>query len=529
MAVDGGAEEGVVAGRYRLLRVVGRGGMGRVWQARDEVLDREVAVKEILPIAGVAPGRTDIWERTIREARTAARLRHPSLIRVYDVQFADGRPWIVMEYVEGRSLHATVRDDGALPVAAAAKVGLALLDGLAAAHAAGVLHRDVTPRNVLLTPDGQVLLGDFGVAVFAEESFRTNATREDVLLASPAYVAPERVTAGESSPATDLWSLGATLYLAVEGRPPYTRPNPVEQLTALMRESPDVMLQAGPLEPVILGLLGREPGKRLTAAQARPLLEAALHGPDPAWQPPRPRLPLDDAERTVAWKLPRLPVLTARRRLLVAGTAAVILGAGGVGAWAAARPPDRSTSAPAVAPSASASAPVSARPVFPAPLRCSDAVDAGSGREDGGLPAGWLRYDLDGFSTPAPGSFARAAEGKVVCFLSEAGRQGFTVDPTPPPDEDRVAYWTEQERQLLAGPSAPAGYRRISISVALYQQGAADWEYTFDEDGTRWHTLRRNFATANGHGFVVSWTAPDAGWDAALDGLRTVFTGFDPH
>src|SRR4051794_37744060 len=111
MAVDGGVVAGVVAGRYRLIRVVGRGVMGRVWQAFDEVLDREVAVKEILPIAGVAAGRMDIWERTIREARTAARLRHPSVIRVYDVHLDDGRPWIVMEYVEGRSLHATVRDD----------------------------------------------------------------------------------------------------------------------------------------------------------------------------------------------------------------------------------------------------------------------------------------------------------------------------------------------------------------------------------------------------------------------------------
>ncbi|MFI5913304.1 serine/threonine-protein kinase [Dactylosporangium sp. NPDC051541] len=502
MAVDGGVEEAVVAGRYRLLRVVGRGGMGRVWQARDEVLDRAVAVKEILPIAGVAPGRTDIWERTIREARTAARLRHPSLVRVYDVQFADGRPWIVMEYVEGRSLHATVRDDGPLAVAAVAKAGLALLDGLAAAHAAGVLHRDVTPRNVLVAPDGQVLLGDFGVAVFAEESFRASATREDVLLAAPAYVAPERVTAGESSPATDLWSLGATLYLAVEGRPPFTRPTPVEQLTALMREPPDVMLHAGPLEPVILGLLRRDPKNRLSAAKARTLLETALTGAPP----PRPATP------------------APARKLIVAAAAAAILGAGSVGAWAATRPAggggDR-TASPAPA-SASAVPAV----VFPAPLRCSGTLQV-SGRAAAGLPAGWVRYDLDEFGTPAPGAFTAASEGPVTCFRDPAGRQGFTVDPTPPLDDDRVAYWTQRERQLLAGPAAPAGYRRIAISVALYQRGAADWEYTFDENGTRWHTLRRTFATAAGHGFVVSWTAPDAGWDAALDGLHTVLDGFE--
>lgn len=492
MAVDGGVVAGVVAGRYRLGRVVGRGGMGRVWQAHDEILDREVAVKEVMPIAGVAPGRTDIWERTIREARTAARLRHPSVVRVYDVHFADGRPWIVMEYVEGRSLHAVVRDDGPLAVAAVAKIGLALLDGLAAAHAAGVLHRDVTPRNVMLTDDGQALLGDFGVAVFAEESFRANATREDVLLASPAYVAPERVLAGESTTSTDLWSLGATLYLAVEGRPPYERQTPIEQLTALMQEPPDEMRRSGALAAVIGGLLRRDPGDRLTAVQARPLLEAALAG-----QPPAPRSRV------------------AQRKLTVAGLVVAILGAGGVGAWAASRPPGdvvRPTALPAIT--------VAARP---APLRCT--VDGAPGSPG---PQGWVRHDEDGFRTSAPSGWVRGTNGPVVCFLDPAGRQGFTVDPTPPLDEDRVAYWTERERLLLAGPDAPAGYRRIAISVALYQRGGADWEFTFDEQGTRWHTLRRNFAVADGRGFVVSWTAPDADWDAAVAGFRTVVDSFQP-
>ncbi|MER7283930.1 protein kinase [Dactylosporangium sp. NPDC000244] len=517
MAVDGGVEEGVVAGRYRLLRLVGQGGMGRVWQAHDEVLDREVAVKEILPIAGVAPGRSDVWERTIREARTAARLRHPSLIRVYDVHFADGRPWIVMEYVAGRSLHATVRDDGPLAVAVVAKAGLALLDGLAAAHAAGVLHRDVTPRNVRLTPDGHVLLGDFGVAVFAEESFRANATREDVLLASPAYVAPERVTAGESSPGTDLWSLGATLYLAVEGRAPYARPTPLEQLTALMREPPDVMLHAGPLEPVISGLLRRDPGDRLTAAKARPLLEAALTGEQPA----------------MAWKPPRLGGSTVQRKLIVAGVAAAVLGAGGVGAWAAGprrRPPP---ARPPRAAAARRSCPQSRRP------RCRT-----SSRRHCGVPVPPTPHPATrptdcrkgGCGTTSTGSARRRPvatrppprAGSSASSTRPAGR----ASPSTRPRRRMRIGWrtgTEQERQLLAGPGAPAGYRRISISAALYQQGAADWEYTFDENGTRWHTLRRNFGTATGHGFVVSWTAPDAGWDAALDGFRTVLGGFDPR
>ncbi|MET7419873.1 serine/threonine-protein kinase [Dactylosporangium sp. NPDC005555] len=516
--MDGGVVAGVVAGRYRLVRVVGRGGMGRVWQAHDEILDREVAVKEVMPVAGVAPGRTDIWERTIREARTAGRLKHPNVVRVYDVHFADGRPWIVMEYVEGRSLHAVVRDDGPLDVERAAKVGLALLDGLAAAHAAGVLHRDVTPRNVLLTQDGQTLLGDFGVAVFEEESFRADATREDVLLASPAYVAPERVMAGESSTSTDLWSLGATLYLAVEGRPPYERATPIDQLTALMQEPPDAMRRAGLLEPVIEGLLRRDPGDRLTVAGARPLLEAALTGQRaraPRWRVPVQRRPSPPSDRAGGVGTAAATAIseTARRKLVVAGLAVVLLAAGGAGAWAATRP-TTGGGPPAVVPST-----VQVR--YPSPLRCSGATTADAAAQ------GWVRRDEDGFSTLAPDGWARATDGPVVCFLDPAGRQGFTVDPTPPLDEDRVAYWTEQERVLLAGPDRPAGYRRVTISVALFQRGGADWEYTFDEDGTRWHTLRRNFAIGEGRGFIVSWTAPDAGWDAALDGFRTVTGGFE--
>lgn len=572
MAVDGGVVAGVVAGRYRLIRVVGRGGMGRVWQAHDEILDREVAVKEIMPIAGVAPGRTDIWERTIREARTAGRLRHPSVIRVYDVHFADGRPWIVMEYVEGRSLHAIVRDDGPLAVKVTARIGLALLDGLAAAHAAGVLHRDVTPRNVLIAPDGQALLGDFGVAVFEEESFRANATREDVLLASPAYVAPERVMSGTSSTSTDLWSLGATLYLTVEGRPPYERPNSFEQLSALIHEQPDEMRLAGPLEPVIQGLLRRDPGDRLTAVKARPMLEAALTGQVPVsrWRLPKQRRAAPPVAGATVEVSPPPPVFaagtspvrpstatpstttpsaatpfvaglsnagpfaaglfTARRKLVVGGLAVVILGAAGVGAWASTRPSDvaaRPASVPS-APSAALASPSAARAYFPAPLRCSGGeTDWQASAAPVTLPAGWVQHDEDTFGTRVPSGWTRASDGAVVCFLDPAGKHGFTVDPTPPLDDDRVAYWTERERVLLAGADAPAGYRRVTISVALYRQGGADWEYTFDENGTRWHTLRRNFAIGTGRGFVVSWTAPDADWDAALDGFRAVVDGFE--
>jgi hypothetical protein len=598
MAVDGEVVQGIVAGRYRLVRIQGQGATGRVWLAHDELLAREVTVKEVMPIAGVAPGRTDLWERAIREARTAGRLRHPNVTRVYDVHFADGRPWIVTEYVEGRTLLAAVRDDGPFDAKAAAAVGLALLDGLAAAHAAGVLHRDVAPRNVLLTPEGQVLLGDFGVAVFQAESLWENTTREDVLLVSPAYVAPERVTSGESTTRTDLWSLGATVYLAVEGRPPYERPTPIEQLTALTQDPPDEMRRAGALEPVLTGLLRRDPDERLTAEGARPLFEAALFGPrrgskwriagqrrpviPPAPTPlattpptpeeaagagispsetPQPSVPVPalagaataaaavdvdtDADagsrtRTVAGErggstepeqstkartLPGRPALAARRTLIMAGLAVLIIGVVAVGAWAATRPAG-GNDRPAAEPSVSA-----AQAYYPAPLRCTSGTAGGgeTGPVMSPAPAspGWIPVEGNGFRTRAPAGWQRATNGPVVCFLDPAGQHGFTVDPTPPPGDDRVAYWTERERAMLAEPGTPAGYRRITISVALYKQGAADWEYTFDENGTRWHTLRRAFAVGDSRRFVVSWTAPDAGWDAASDGFRSVVDAFD--
>ncbi|WP_238015255.1 protein kinase [Dactylosporangium sp. AC04546] len=255
-----------IAGRYRLSHVIGSGGMSRVWAATDELLDRPVAVKEILPVPGLTE---DLWARTLQEGRAAARLAHPNVVRVYDVLFGDGRPWIVMEYLTCRSLDAVVRERGPLDPAEAARVALAVLDGLSAAHRAGVLHRDVKPANVLITADDRVLLGDFGIAVFDALPLSAGP-----VVASPAYVAPERVRDGLSTAHGDLWSFGATLYYAVEGRPPFSRPTTSSLLGALTSSPVDPLLRAGPLTPVVEGLLRRDPGERLTATRARLLLDA---------------------------------------------------------------------------------------------------------------------------------------------------------------------------------------------------------------------------------------------------------------
>ncbi|WP_243706509.1 serine/threonine-protein kinase, partial [Micromonospora sp. KC721] len=206
--------------------------MGRVWRALDEVLHREVAVKEVLPPNWLSePEGDELRRRTLREARTAARLRHPNVVRVYDVVPVDGDPWIVMEYVPSRTLQDVLNDEGPLDPARAAGVGRALLAALRAAHAANVLHRDVKPQNVLVTRDGQIMLTDFGLATFEGED--GILTRPGMVLGSPQFVAPERAAEGVSSVETDLWSLGATLYAAVEGRPPYARGSAVATLAAL--------------------------------------------------------------------------------------------------------------------------------------------------------------------------------------------------------------------------------------------------------------------------------------------------------
>jgi len=266
-----------VQGRYRLGRIIGAGGMGRVWQARDEILDRDVALKEImLPGSLVASDRDALHRQTLREARAAARLSHPGVAHVYDTFEGDGRAWIVMEYVPSRSLQEAIDADGPLPPSRAAEIGLAVLEALSAAHAAGVRHRDVKPANVLLAEDGRVVLTDFGVAAVDGESL---ATSSGLVVGSPQYMAPERVRKGETTAAADLWSLGAMLFAAVEGRSPYARPTVMETITAVASQEPDEPLRAGSLRPVLDGLLRKDPADRIGAGEAEELLLEALEPP----------------------------------------------------------------------------------------------------------------------------------------------------------------------------------------------------------------------------------------------------------
>ena len=280
----------LVAGRYRLGGQIGRGAMGIVWRGRDELLDRDVAVKQVRTAApGTDADDGTAYQRTLREARTAARLSHPGVVTVFDVVEEDASPWIVMELVRARSLDQVVAEDGPLRPAEAAGVGERLLSALACAHAAGVLHRDVKPSNVLITPDGGAVLTDFGIATLAGDPGLTQA---GMVVGTPGFTAPERVRGAPATPASDLWSLGATLYAAVEGRGPFDRPGGSAVITAgVLNEDAPRAPSAGPLGPVIEALLRTDPGARPDTATSARLLAGVAGRARPEPLPPGGRWP----------------------------------------------------------------------------------------------------------------------------------------------------------------------------------------------------------------------------------------------
>src|SRR5215469_9752131 len=264
----------VVAGRYRLLEQLGRGAMGIVWRGRDTLLDREVAIKQIVlsPLVSETQARAS-YDRTLREARTAARLSHPGVVTVFDVVEEDGCPWIVMELVRARPLDQVIAEDGPLPPARAAQLGLGLLDALSAAHKAGVLHRDVKPSNVLISPNGKAVLTDFGIATIQGDPGLTQA---GMVVGTPGFSPPERVRGDTATPASDLWSLGATLYAAVEGRGPFDRAGGSAAIVAsIATETAPRAPSAGPLAPVIEALLKSNAADRPDAATTARMLTQA--------------------------------------------------------------------------------------------------------------------------------------------------------------------------------------------------------------------------------------------------------------
>ena len=512
-----------IAGRYRLREPVGNGGMGRVWLARDEMLHRDVAVKEVVPPEWLdAAEREELRERTLREASTAAQLNHPHVVRVYDVVHTEEWPWIVMEYVPSRSLHQVIQQDGPLPPRRVAQIGLALLDALRTAHQVGVLHRDIKPHNVLIREDGQVVLTDFGLATFDRGD---GAVTHGVVMGSPQYVAPERASAGVSSREADMWSFGATLYAVVEGRSPYARPSSMQTLSALATEPPDPAVRAGRLKPVLDGLLQKGPRQRLGAAEVERLLRRAA---------------LDEAAepRTKA-AAPRAP----RRRHALLGVATLVLVAA-VGAGVART--QLQAASPAAIPSGAAPGTPGAATNAGTSLgvRACDAPNpAPTGRQTStpiaprsSPPPGEMalvkgfswHVDPVGFRIGAPDGWTYVRVGTTVCFRDPDGVGVLGVRPMAPAANPVQALRREEEHLVDAG--ALPGYARVRLVAVPYPSAGAEWEYTFDERGQRHGAALYfpDFPASPTRAYLVFWVTREADWQVSRSKYDVIRASFRP-
>jgi serine/threonine protein kinase len=568
----------VVAGRYRLIRSLGNGGMGRVWLARDEVLRRDVAVKEVvLPVGLTEAELEELRQRTLREARAAARLSHPNVVQIYDVVRADDQPWIVMEYIPSRSLHRVIDEDGPLEPERAARIGLSVLAALGAAHRAGVLHRDVKPSNVLISDTGRVVLTDFGLATF--DGGENAVTRPGLVLGSPQYIAPERARTGDSTPESDLWSLGATLYAAVEGRSPFARTTTMATLTALATERPDPMRRAGALKPVLLGLLRKNARTRLDITEAeRQLRKVADNDTRRGRRLPRPRAYRDEskaveprADLTAVAAAPAIladpspgatvvevstpsvvagsettrvvprndtpppnpmvpPVRGRRRRMwwLVAGGLVAVL----VAVAVVVRP-----DLPWIRQDTGNPRNTGSTATLPPPQHAPFAEPNGTGQSplpqasgptaiDGtALPAGWIWYqDPGGFRIAVPQFWTFSRDATMVYFREPGGDRMVSVGRWQPTTSDLVSAWTKEEADTAKVP----GYQRVSISaVPGFFEACADWEYTYNGPrGERLQVINRVFRTAPGRAYVIIWRTDAFDWSVNQTYFRLIIGSF---
>jgi serine/threonine protein kinase len=318
----------VIAGRYDLDREVGRGGMGAVWLATDTVLGRQVAIKKV----GVMPGgATPDLERAEREARLAARLNHPHVVAVYDLVTEDESQWLVMEYVEGTTLAGLVQRDGPLVPDQVSPLAAQAADALAAAHAAGIVHRDVKPSNILVTVDGQVKLSDFGIARAEADA---SLTQTGLVTGSPAYLSPEVASGQSATDASDVWSLGATIFHALSGRPPYeVGDNLMGALYRIVHEEPPRLVNAGWLGPLLAATMTRDPRDRWSMAEVRDFLAAgprravlrSAPAPDPDRHPTRETEVLQPVPPLPADERPVEPARRQRSSLVPLGILAAVL------------------------------------------------------------------------------------------------------------------------------------------------------------------------------------------------------------
>ena len=558
----------LIAGRYRLGSVVGHGGMGVVWQSRDELLSRDVAVKELTwPPDYTEQEQRTACRRTIREAQTAAKLNHPNIIRVYDIVEEDGHPWIVMELLPYRSLRDLVREDGPLTPVRAARVGLGILAALRAAHAEGIVHRDVTPANVLVGPDERAVLTDFGIARAAGSPTLTNV---GTLVGSPSYIAPERARGKPSGAPGDLWGLGASLYAAVEGHPPFERPHALATLTAIVADEPELASHAGPLWPLISALLHKEPEARPDEGETEQMLRDVARGETTHVMSGEPRIPVPVVPAPPAPDAPSAPVEPpapprepgssrswGSRAGLVAGALLAALAAAGVivtlvltssgspghqstasspagGLTASARPSVSSSASAHATPAHSTSPGGGTAPSGTSrpPASPSGQPSVGQGGQNSGgsgVPAGFYWFtNSTGFSIGVPNGWTISHQGHYVYVQDPANSQIYLlIDQSGQPKSDPLADWKQQEANRASG---YADYHRIRLESVSYPQAekAADWEFTYNQGGVTVHILNRNILANAHHAYALYWSVPESEWSAYYHYFQTFADTFRP-
>ncbi|TXS48744.1 serine/threonine protein kinase [Streptomyces sp. uw30] len=498
------ADEGrLVAGRYRLVERVGSGGMGTVWLAKDEVLARRVALKRLHPQPHLSDAEVaTLYERTRREARSAARVVHPNVVVVHDVVEDDGRPCIVMEYVPAPTLGDVLKHGRTLPPGETARIGLGMIAAVRAAHAAGVLHRDIKPGNVLLGAGGRVVLTDFGIAQTAGAS---TLTQTGEMVGSIDFMAPERIRGHKPGPSSDLWSLGATLYQALEGRPPYRRDTAMETAYAIAVDPLEPMRRAGPLEPLVEVLLAKDPEDRPTAEQTERALHAARSGGSTTTRPvavadDRPEgMPVAAPPQPAPGKGSRRGRRRGRRALVaVAVTLAAFTAAGTLYVTSHRGDGDAAISTPT-------------RSASPSPV-----------------PDGYrlVRDERLGVSFPVPkGWKLRKGATDEVTYTDPTGLAGLTIGMVDPAGSHPVEHFKDIEANTKA--NYPT-YRRLRLQKTTFRdKPAAVWEFTFQGRARGFRAIDLGYGTAGGREYDIYLSAPDAQWDTyrpVFDNVRDGFT-----
>jgi hypothetical protein len=573
--------ERIVAGRYLLEHPIGRGGMGVVWLARDRLLDREVAIKEVT-FSDTLPEheRDSLRARVLREARAAARLNHPGVITLYDVLSEEGRTFIVMELIEAPTLAQIVARHGPLPPERVARIGLQVAFALDVAHHAGIVHRDVQPANVMVAEDGNVWLADFGIAQLLGDP---KLTASGLVVGSPSYMAPEQASGGDSGPQTDVWGLGATMYYAVEGEAPFERASPHATMAAAVNEPPRPLRRAGALAPVLMSMLAKDPAARPALRQVRIRLaratpagrvpaatvqEAAPAGRVPAATAPAVRvapadlftpapageLPDEEATHDTAGSAepsaaPTPPAGragrdrgTARRRWLMALAVlvgvAVLAGVAAVVLALALTRPLQGTSAsggPAATPTAP---PTTARqggaPPTTSPSQRPPESQPATGAAPR-VPAGWARFanPSGGYAVAYPSGWRRRTGlARHGTSFSEGTGRYIKVESAHPPlvpaSGDPLPGWVGNEQYWS---ERLPGYHRIgSVHRGSYHgMVAAIWEYTYVRSGRLTHGLDISFVSPSGSwGYSVLSLIPEDRWSSSQELIHSFEQAFSP-